>query len=173
MSRPVIIIQRVTTSWTKDARGGENAALRNRVPAAVAIPTRDLRAVDNGPIVHEVAFGAAYKFRRPTKNDVSTLSLPLVLGCVSITGTDSGLGIKFRYNLADGGAPERGWMRKDVKIGLGEWAQVIYNGRFSWAEAGWSYQKVVVNAGVFERPSSKLFIQTEPSVRFSALGRLY
>jgi len=98
----------------------------------------------------------------------------LVVGCVTIERTEGAVSVNFRYKAHCAGAPNRSWTRKTLVITGRQWGQIVYNGRFpySW-QADWWYEKMVINVGLFERLTPDLFIHTEPTYRFSAMGELF
>ena len=97
--------------------------------------------------------------------------LPLLIGCVQVKAFGDGAIASFQYTTEHGGAPERGWARKSIRISEGLWAQFEYNGRFS-CEAAWIYRHTVLNVGCVEEENVKLFTHTRPAMRFASMGLL-
>ena len=88
--------------------------------------------------------------------------------------------IRVTYRDCANAMPDRGWWTaKSFDVGLNQWVQIAYNGRYSSQfhfpndeSVIWWYEKSVVNVGRFLRPSSDVFTRSTPSERYALLGRL-
>ena len=87
---------------------------------------------------------------------------PLRVGCTVMDFVDTEVTADFQYDRGCGGAPERRWARKTLEITIGQWGQIVYNGRFT-GEDFWWYEKHVVNVGQFENISSGVFTRCAPN----------
>jgi hypothetical protein len=170
----ILIVQQIVTTWTKEARGGENAVKRNRVPEAAKLPVERLDAAGLILLQQNLFFGSG-DFVKPREKIVINSTLrPLSVGCVTVYDAKDGVAAVFRYDSKCGGAPERGWARKTLRAAENEWAQIVYNGRFApgW-EGDWWYEKKVVNVGLFDHLTSGVFTRSAPTYRFEAMGELF
>ena len=99
---------------------------------------------------------------------------PIAIGCVAVDHGEEEAIATFRYDRSCGGEPDRRGARKTLRIGVNEWGQIVYNGRFQdYDEGGWWYEKMVVNVGLFERLTPGVFTKQEPTCRYSAMGELF
>lgn len=169
----IVFIQHIKTIWRKDARGGEKAVQRNAVPEVAKLSLRSI--VTRTPVVvqQDLYYGAKNFTDPREKITTDTILRPIEIGGVTVDHSSDLVFARFQYT-ARCGAPMRGWARKSLQLSLGEWAQFVYNGRFSpgW-EGDWRYEKHVVNVGQFARLSSGLFTRCAPTTRFEALGELH
>ncbi len=167
----VVVVQQIKTTWTKASRGGDAAARRNAVPEVAQVPVHRAEVAGLKILLHQLLYSGRSGFADPVEKLVENPDHdPLRLGGVTIDTTEELLRAEFTWSR-ECGAPDRGWMRKTLLLGVNEWGQICYNGRFA-EEAGWVYEKIVVNAGLFEPPSGEVFTRTEPTQRYSAMGHL-
>ncbi len=171
----VVVVQQIRTHWTKASRGGDNAVKRNAVPEAARVPIHRIVG-DNLILVHHLLeYEERDGFSRPREEiRINPTVRPLVVGCVTIDHSENQAIMTFRYDRGCGGAPDRGWTRKTLRLVVNEWGQIVYNGRFSpvW-EGNWWYEKMVVNVGLFERLMPGVFTKQEPTCRFAAMDELF
>jgi hypothetical protein len=74
---------------------------------------------------------------------------------------EDGATLEYRWDWKCG-APVRSWRPKRIRLGLGEWAQVTYNGRFTdWDDGNWWYERHVVNVGLFDAMTGEEFLSRE------------
>lgn len=171
----VLVVQQVHTRWTKEARGGRNAVLRNAVPESRSLPVERMKNAKPRVLHHQLTYGYE-QFTQPTGDLLRGTSVwgSFTFGCVTVHGDEEGVSATFRYDRGCAGVPDRGWARKTLFLTGDTWGQIVYNGRFvpDW-DGDWWYEKMVVNIGLFERLSSGLFTRTEPTYRFSAMSELF
>ena len=163
----MIIVQEIVTEWSKTSRGGKEASRRNATPSTLKLPSIPA-GVDVA--VHSVRITEWGKFKPRSTVSVDN-KMPLRLGCVEIKSVGEAVIARFQYTTDCGGAPERGWMRKEVRIAPGQSAQIQYNGRFSW-ESAWMYRHTVINIAVVDEPTPKLFTHNRPTIKFAAMALL-
>jgi hypothetical protein len=169
----IVIVQHIHTHWTKASRGGENARIRNGVPEAAKVPVQRIAAGNLNLIYHVLQYWEADGYRQPREEiRINPTVRPLAIGCVTIDHTTEEVIATFRYDQGCAGAPDRGWARKTLHLAVGEWGQIVYNGRFT-GEDYWWYENTVVNVGLVERLTPGLFTRQEPNCRFSAMAELY
>jgi hypothetical protein len=176
--QPIPIIQIIHCNWTKMSRGMPNAALRNTVPERLPIP---LDLIDSQTAVrslyHEVFFEEKNEFQNPRVRLFTNLVILPVSGCTKIENTSQEIIAIYRYHSSQsrGGAPNRGALQHRLKSSLNNWVQVMENGRFSHGFMGgdWKYQKIVVNAGLFDCLNTDYFIDQPPTQTFSSMADLW
>ena len=143
----LVIIQALTTQWTKRSRGSEKASLRNKTPESLPLPSWLLEK-DTGCLRHTVAFAESAKFEarelveldfKPVGVDVVCLKQPeptwenSQTGCVHVLHHEGQLKVSFIGSEA--GAPNRD-NQLAFRLCHGEWGRIISNGRFSSWEDG-------------------------------------
>jgi hypothetical protein len=168
----IVVIQHIVTKWDKSARGGENAVQRNAVPEAAKLSV----AQWEGRGIEVLQQSLYYRWDRSVdpieRITTNPPARPIRIGCVVVEVAGEEVTAEFRYDRGCGGAPERGWARKTMRVSQEMWVQMVYNGRFT-GEDYWWYEKHVVNVGLFERLSSGLFTRCAPATRFEAMGELH
>lgn len=170
----VIVVQHIRTVWKKAERGGANAVLRSRIPEAAKIPAERLKGPEITLVQQDLNFGRGHLTVPCEKITANPTFLPLTVGCVTVHELESEVAVHFRYDRECGGAPDRGWARKSLRLSQNEWVQIVYNGRHT---AGYDmyqwYEKHAINVGLFERISSGLFTRSAPTHRFDAMAILF
>lgn len=95
-----------------------------------------------------------------------------------------GLEVRYRYDQAIGGAPDRWFLNwpsepggspgRSLMVAPGQWVRVCYDGRFSCIDSGnWWYEQVTVNVAWFGGdPDGRVFFDSEPSGKLMALAVL-
>lgn len=172
------ILQFILTEWEKSARGGEGAALRARVPAALPLPPGLASRTAEGVAVHRVRFSPKNGFA--TAAAVSVEDLPFDaktetfrLGCVELESEDEGLVVRYRWSTWSGGAPQRSMFdvggkehplkKQAFTLQPGQWGLLEYNGRFSDPDTShWYYQHTRANVALVDGIDPELFTSAEP-----------
>jgi hypothetical protein len=174
MVEPVLIVQTIRSTWTKVSRGVPGAIARNTVPEClpISLPKMDLK--DLQVLYHEVAFDEATGFQSPMESIYINPTIYPQYGCTTVERIEREVHITYRYNSGIGGVPYRSVKRHTIRAGVGNWLQMCENGRFSPAwEGDWWYQKIVVNAGLFNNVVAGHFLNTSPIQVFSAMADLW
>jgi hypothetical protein len=170
----IVVVQHIRTKWTKASRGGENARKRNAVPETARVPVQRIVGENLILVHHSLSYPGHRAFQQPREEiRINPTVRPLVIGCVTIDHSAEEAIAAFLYNQGCGGAPDRGWARKTLRLAAGEWGQIVYNGRFAGYDDYWWYEKTVVNVGLFERLMPGVFTHREPICRFAAMGDLF
>jgi hypothetical protein len=175
-SQPIVIVQVISTVWTKESRGAPNAELRNKTPEAIEVPIEPTSFDRPSLLLHKVTYGEFKNFQTPVCNQIEIIEMPerFDSGCVSIYPTTESVKVIYEHCFA-GGAPYR-HIRKEFHINLRQWAQVVYNGRHSLFDKHnifeYRYEKCVVNIGLYSIPVSHCFLHSEPVNTTSALALL-
>ena len=79
----------------------------------------------------------------------------------------------FKYDYRCGGMPDRSWVWKTLTLPTNQWGQISYNGRHEYRSTGaWYYQYTVINVGLVDRLTPKLFTEQEPLCRFAVIAKL-
>lgn len=174
----MIAVQTITTTWTKKARGGPLATLRNRVPKRFAL---QLLEGSSSLIWHAIRFSEDNRFQIPSAETVSESCGDNSFGCrnVEVTFTETSATLLYRYQT---GAPAIQFFdshgtpvppEHGINIHSGRWASVEYNARYTDLYSGnWWYEHVTVNVAVGPSISDNIFLANEPVGRFAQLARL-
>jgi len=166
MSR-VLVVQHITVVGITGPNGGLPKPTRD----TVKIPVERLECREAEIVLHTTSYGRS-RFSNPYGDTVVDVpEQPLKVGCVTITHTEEEVSATFRYDRRCAGAPNRSWVVKTLTVPANAWGQIRYNGRFS-TESSWRYLTVIVNVGLFEHLSPKLFTQQEPLCRFASMAKL-
>jgi hypothetical protein len=172
----ILIVQQIQTYWTKASRGAPAAVRRNAVPEALPVPAPGAHWPGPAPsrLHHKLWFSESKDFRTPAEEVIlDPVFNPLPVGCVSILHRDEVVWTEFRYDGQFAGQPDRGVLRKKIRTGPNEWAQVAYNGRFTHGYDGYQwYVKLVVNVGVFSEFAADVFTRAKPTAVFRSMGPL-
>lgn len=161
----MIVIQRITTFWTKKSRGGKGAIARNAVPEALTLPSF---AASAELVVHKVVFDESNAFRRKAEIQKLTMANDWELNPVRLRL----LGDQIQVRCMFGGAPER-WPRQAFVLSYGQWGRLAYNRRFADSYDGsWRYEKEVFNVAFADQVRRRQFFDTEPDKTASFLDRL-
>ncbi len=179
------LIQVVRLSWSKAARGGPGARARNAVPAAFEVPA-DLVGAEGVLCVDALHWGDRNTFAEPfwSERSRAPLTAGYAVGCVAVSAEAEGLLVRYRYEPAAGGAPDRRAFNpaghresttRTLPVRDGQWVRVCYNGRFSDIDTGaWWYEQVTANVAWFVgEPNGRVFLDREPAQELRALAELW
>ena len=166
----MILVQEITTIWSKDSRGGPLAATRNAVPETYPLASFVALPSQVACLYHTIIFSEANDFADLKEQLISyMLTQELRFGCVSITPIDEQLQVIYTYDMGCGGAPQRyGLPQLAFSLPPNQWGQILYNGRFP-EEYTWTYRKFVYNIGVFDTVEENVFVQIVPKHRHDRL----
>ncbi|WP_344844774.1 hypothetical protein [Kribbella ginsengisoli] len=150
-----VVVQRVRTRWGKESRGGPNAAVRNGVPVAFALPPGP------GPIFHSVEMEQWSDYRpRVSTGDLALFGLELTEDngrCRAYPNTYYPMPPRSRHPA--------------VRIEAGEWLRWQLNYRLVHYNSGeWIYQLDTFNIG-YATTDPRVFLGTPPRV-IDELGSL-
>lgn len=174
----MIAVQTITTTWTKKARGGPLATLRNRVPKQFVLQLLG----ESSPLTwHVIRFSEDNEFRMPSAETVSESCDDSSFGChnIEVTFTETSATLLYRYQT---GAPAIQFFDRHgtpvppehrINIPSHRWASVEYNARYTDLYSGnWWYEHVTVNVAVGPSISDNVFLANKPIERFTQLTRL-
>ncbi|WNZ14235.1 hypothetical protein [Streptomyces sp. 11x1] len=189
----MIVVQRITTYWTKQSRGGGAATRRNAVPEAFPLQAPG----PAGVLVNEVeaherdGFTALHTIRtsdRPSGSDSSRAEDPgggsFSCDAVSLSPVTRGVFLMEddgRLRVVVSPPPARLSSRGPrhlFTLGPGEYGRRRFNSRFTPSGCGchshqWWYEKWVVNVAYpGGTPAPNLFTQREPTHVLDRLVRL-
>jgi hypothetical protein len=136
----VLVVQHISTWWTKESRGAPMAAIRNAVPTHLPIPAQVSERTSS--VLHEVRFAEpAFEPREELAVDAD-IAARLKAPCITAGCGSQGAWVSYAYARDCGGAPDRTGMRKTLVAPMGTWVQIAANGRFPAAwEGPWTYEK--------------------------------
>ena len=178
----VLVVQQLTTTWSKRSRGGDGARRRrNAVPLAVAVPADCSVGAVDGWRHHVVAFGEANGFTavgRPCRRGGP--DTPVRAGCVLVTLGGVGAEVAVDFQHLDG-VPSRTRLDRTgtlspvrlAPLAPGQWCRIRYNARHADRDTGhWWYELIVVNVGLFRPSAGYSFTRTPPAYLLDELARL-
>jgi hypothetical protein len=158
-SRLGLIVQRMTSTWTKRTRGAAGRERRAHLPAAYPLPDAVLVS-RSASVCHDISGSEASAYRelfsvafdaQPTARTGTAAS-----SAVQLKSRDAGLEVAFTGCVTDTGRPVRSPMLAKV-LRSGQVATVRFNGRFVGHEQVWYEDKIVMIA--FDiMPSRDLFL---------------
>jgi len=168
---PIILIQEIIVTWTKRARGGPAAAIRNAIPEALPLPPLPPVEFPLTLITDRVSMGMSPKHTLKAIEIQANKRYPVA--CTSLMLNDADLTVSFPTRDSCAGAPHRFGPRTVLNLALGSWGKVRYNGRYIGSfEGHWCYQKVVLNIAYVEAASATIFLGT-PHRPFSDMRHLF
>ena len=165
-----VVIQHVHSIWTKQSRGGENARIRNAVPAAVALPP-DLRPATF--MLHHAEYAESSDFVQSNTVKSADDFAALDIRDLEITLTTDVLSVRFLRDGNNAACPSP-YPHADVfALSESQWGRLTYNGRYTaWNTGNWWYEKTVYNIGWLSEVDRSVFVRTEPTCEFSEMARL-
>lgn len=168
----MLIVQRITTEWTKASRRGDGATKRNATPYAMRLPR--LAGDVASYLLHNVRYLEwedfechADVFESETKTHIQIEPLFLHVTKERVTA-------RFVWSWHHCGAPERD-SHDLFHISLGQWGRFTCNGRFGAESSSgreWGYHKTVFNVALADLFDEDLFIETTPDADSSRLAFL-
>ncbi len=169
----MILIQELSTNWSKESRSGIAAKNRNSTPLCLPLRLPPQRPEDKWLIVHQIVrFDEARDFQpsapSETRDDLLSHSTYKATGLWIVQDEDSIL-LKFNWNV-ECGAPERP-NRHLGRLKWNQWARFRFNGRHGGAR-GWHYQQTVYNIALMELGSAEILNSTEPMFEAAEIAAL-
>ncbi|HMZ80015.1 MAG TPA: hypothetical protein PLL06_09970 [Acidobacteriota bacterium] len=169
--KPVLLVQEITTRWTKVSRVGPLARVRYTVPEQMPFPVDSVSGSKAQVIFHSVYFDEENSFSAPLEKITASPYVFPGTGCITAGHNGQHAWVTF---VQSSGAPIRLHMRKTLWSLPGEWVQMMTNGRYAPGWHGhWWYIKTVVNAGLFFDLDKDVFTRYQPASQFNAMGHLW
>ena len=167
---PVLIVQHIHIQWTKSARGGRLAELRNRIPRAASLPDIDPQA-DKADryLVHRIGFHDQNEFASPHRQQILR---PLAGSEYRVTNCTVDPTVPQLNFTWSNGAPAR-TPNRSFPISSASVTRLQYNARFSAIDDGnWNYTHEIISA-IIARPDTELFNQTAAGITHTDLQHLW
>jgi hypothetical protein len=159
-----VIVQRITTSWTKRTRGAEGRERRARLPVAYPLPDRVLVS-RSASVCHSVVRGEASDYAERVALSFDAAPTARVgsgaNSAVQLTHREANLEVAFMGAATDTGQPVRAQMPSRSLLS-GQVATVRFNGRFVGWYDGW-YEDKIVHIAYDVTPSRDLFLGAAPA----------
>ncbi len=168
----MLIVQRITTEWTKASRGGDSAAERNATPNALRLPPLASAVPDY--ILHDIRFLEWENYECHSEVRGSEARTLVRIEPLFIRATKELVTTRFVWSWHHCGAPERN-SHELFQLSVGQWGRFTCNGRFGAESSSgreWGYHKTVFNVALTEQFDETLFIQTTPNADDSRLAVL-
>jgi hypothetical protein len=171
---PILIVQAIHSYWTKASRGAPGSIARNTVPEYLPIPLEKVNIQNIRVLYHQIFFREETGFQEPEERILIDPVINPQHSCIKVEQISKKVYATYTYNTIGGAPNRRSTLKGTVKADTGNWVQIRENGRFSSAwEGDWLYQKIVVNAGLFDNVVEEQFINTLPIEVFSAMADLW
>src|ERR1700753_1443696 len=121
-SHPSIVIQSICTTWTKESRGGNNAALRNRTPDALVLPSLAIPLAKNCCLLHEVDYREWLSFRKPIeKLEQPEQTNPFRYDCLKLAFIENILHVTIEWDQIEGVPKRTTFQRKEFSLQDHQW----------------------------------------------------
>src|SRR5262245_59507332 len=147
LSRPLIVIQSICTSWTKASPGGINAFARNHTPEILEVPTLASPFPEEFFLLHTVIYRENSHLKQPMQRlEQKEQTNPFRHDCLKLLLTENTLDMIIEWERSKGVPRRPAFLRKGFSLREHQWGRVTYNLRFSWDDH-WAYEKRVLNIG--------------------------
>ena len=159
----IVLVQAISSVWTKSARGEPLATQRNSVPEALPIPPTSLSGSDLVCVIHHVRYDETNAFVTPVQNDTQVQPFTNLLypsdRNVALQLLDGDICVDLHWR--------RGAPRRQQRIGLfiltaGTWVQIQYNYR-TGGERAWRYCRDNINVGLAAALDPQFFVASPRS----------
>jgi hypothetical protein len=171
-SSSLIVLQRISTIWTKVSHGGAGATARNATPEVLELPPLACVPVE-GFFLHDIAYreddnfqGLSEQFGQHEQSD------PIRLDCLEFAMADRTLVVTLVWEQSRGAPRRPPFPRTIWSFHPGQWGRVTYNFRRAGAY-DWIYEKCVMSIGLFPAYSSRLFLEKEPAYIYRDMASLW
>ena len=158
----MILVQRITTEWTKASRGGRGAAVRNSFPEAFPLPPFD--STIGTFIVHSVRFREWDNYECREDLNGYNSATDAHIEPIWIYHHGDHLVVRFVWDWMQCGAPERD-SHEIFHVAQGKWGRFSCNGRFGPTSSSgcvWHYHKTVFNIAFIDSHDANLFVSSKP-----------
>lgn len=185
----VLVLQEITTTWTKTSRGSPAAALRNAVPKAAPLPFPVPPVPVGGYLLQLVLYGESNAFQsplvkvdlvRPSLKELSDARARVDIGPgvrwhmpnIRVAQSDRGVRVELWWKH---GAPRRQYPNyPNFALEPDQWGRVEYNLRTGWWNEGeWYYRHTVLNIGYLSPLAIARFTDTAPDHRIVSMADLW
>jgi hypothetical protein len=171
-SYSLIVLQRISTIWTKTSRGGAGATARKATPDVMELPPLASAPVD-GFILHDIAYREDDNFQSPSEQFEQREQTDSARhDCLEFSMKDRTLVVTLVWEQGRG-APRRPVFPRTVwSFHPGQWGRITYNFRCA-SEHDWIYEKCVMSVGLFHAYSSRLFLEKDPAYMYRDMAALW
>ncbi|WP_257459374.1 hypothetical protein [Archangium lipolyticum] len=165
-----LVVQLLTTEWTKESRGGPGARTRNATPPALVLPKVWTQPEDASFRLHHVYFSEQRGFLPRQWTDVRRGKHFVEVEAFRVEQVEAGVRVLLDHGkMGLPGSREwsgmaRGQRHEELfRLSPGEWGRGVYNERIQYWETGhWGYCKHVLNVGMLEAADLDVFLSTRP-----------
>lgn len=168
----MLIVQRITTEWTKSSRGGDRAAERNATSDALRLPP--LAGAAPYYLFHDIRFHEWEHYDCQSVVTESEARTHVRIEPLFIHVTSALVTTRFVWSWRHCGAPERD-SHDLFQLSVGQWGRFTCNGRFGAESSSgreWGYHKTVFSVALTEEFDETLFVRTAPNADDSRLAVL-
>jgi hypothetical protein len=160
----LIVLQRISTIWTKASNGGDGATARSATPEVLDLPAlTSLPAA--GFILHDVAYREADNFQTFSEQIEQREQIdPIRYDCLEFAMQDRTLVVTLLWEQGRGDPRRPAFPRTVWSFRPGQWGRITYNFRYA-GEHDTIYEKCVISIGLFPTASysCRLFLEKEPA----------
>ena len=152
------------------------ASKRSRLPSALPlpyVPALDRSRNERAFLSHEAVFSDSDDFAHASETVVWEsfgVQRRYFAENVRLVPEESVLRVEYAHGWYQGAPARSEAPRQVMKLALGEWGQVVHNGRFG-GYSDWSYRQVTLNAGLLDVDDLRPF-SGKPDQRFEDLAHL-
>ncbi|WP_156039118.1 hypothetical protein [Deinococcus marmoris] len=165
MTSLLVVVQRITFEWGKEARGGVLAARRNQAPQYARLPTKT-HPESMAALVHTLSFSDADAFAEAREQVYEYISLVSARPAEVELKLEDGKLQLIPYASHPSG---RG---KVAELSLGQTAKYEWNQRIV-LEHTWRYTHTILNIGLTQQPLQSRLFFSEPDFHESKLAQMY
>jgi hypothetical protein len=152
----MVVLQRITVTWWKSARGAPAATLRNALPKALPLIPAKAAYVFQGHAFHEKGDGYAHRLVEETTSD----EVPRQTGCIVHVVEQAGLSVGVFWGPY-GGNPHRKSRPRAMLLAPGTIGRALVNARHTGSDGHWYYTRDIYNLALVERADEDLFTSAE------------
>jgi hypothetical protein len=171
--KPIIILQHITTSWTKATRGAEGREVRARLPRAYPLPS-GIVLPPGSCLIHNVRRAERDLYVVSQEYRVTPELSPRMGAeserAVRLCEQDDVLTVSFACT-SECGKPWRA-SPGAIELRRGDVGRVRFNGRFRSYEESW-YEDKIVNVAYGCSYALGVFTESEPTATLDALVDLW
>jgi hypothetical protein len=172
----IVVVQAVTTRWTKRTRGALFAAQRRGIPLALPLPSRGEAPLDSFCLVDRVFYNDGDAFTEPVRFPLEEVKAQTLGGVfyqvdenVAIEPGEDAIKIDLRWT---NGAPRRMHHVGLFTVRPGAWARIRYNYRRP-TEDSWMYVQRTLNIALGADLGPKVFTVTDPVHNYEDIADLW
>jgi hypothetical protein len=170
----ILIVQSITTTWTRRSSGGPAATRRSGVPKALPLPIEAAFAAPPATILHSVNYHEQDLFAQPSHSRLKTLPGLAVrrVNELAIYPQPGAIRVAAEWSRFMG-APQRHPVPNLLLLEPDTWGRVSFNLRTGGDDAPWTYTSYVINIGYYAAFHAACFEATRPLAQPAFMANLW